>query len=106
MEELQKLKTDMVKWDRDYWVVCTIKAKRNDHNEGVIRQFKLFCKNETDNDYTQGLKRLLEHYSTDWKYESLYNEISELKTDIAEIKISKDQEVQTRKDKKENGGTF
>ena len=57
------------KWDKEFWIVTTIKCKRNDQNEEVIDSFKKFCELETDNDYTQGLKRLLEHYQASFLFE-------------------------------------
>ena len=57
-------------------------------NNIVWDAFLQFCKLEADNNYLLGIKMLLQSYSTDWKYNSLYNEIQELK-----IKVSEQQEV-------------
>jgi hypothetical protein len=60
-------------------------------NQKVWDTFLLFCENEADNNYLQGIKVLLESYSTDWKYASLYNDIESIKKDLFDLKEKKNE---------------
>ena len=51
-------------------------------NNIVWDAFLQFCKLEADGNYLMGIKMLLQSYSTDWKYQSLYDEIQELKSHV------------------------
>jgi len=61
-------------------------------NQSIIKTFILMCENESDNNWILGLKKLLESYSTDWKYASLYDDISELRQELAKLKNEKEKE--------------
>ncbi len=56
----------------------SIKAEDTLENLQVHSAFKEFCRIETDNNYTLGLKKLLEYYQGDFKLELLYNKMEEL----------------------------
>ena len=73
-------------WDGFIGVI--IKAKDTEEHQMVHDAFREFCKIETKNDYTQGLKILLQNIETDYKYELLYEEISRLKADFEAIKAT------------------
>jgi hypothetical protein len=64
----------------------SIKAEDTEQNQNVHNDFKEFCRLETDNNYTLGLRKLLESYSGDTKFEILYQEIQSLKNDIEVLK--------------------
>jgi hypothetical protein len=51
----------------------------------VHNDFRVYCQRETNGDYTQGIKQLLEQQRADWKYEVLYEEILALKRDLAAL---------------------
>lgn len=65
----------------------SIKARDTDENVAVHAAFKEFCKVECDDNYTAGLRKLLEYYQDDAKYESLWQNIAFLKQEIDELKI-------------------
>lgn len=78
----------------------SIKADDTEPNRKTHESFKEFCKTECDDNYTLGLRKLLEYYQLDWKYESLWDEIGILKGElevlknkIKEEKKEKDNEV-------------
>lgn len=79
----------------------SIKANDTNENQAIHDGFKKFCEVETDSNYTQGLKRLLEHIEMDYKYEALYDKIASQASDIVELK----QEIKKLKEKpnKEEG---
>jgi len=69
-------------------------------NNSVWSTFVQFCKLEADGNYLMGLKILLTSYSTDWKYQSLYDEIQTLKEKMLQSqsrveKVSKDRSIKT-----------
>jgi hypothetical protein len=67
----------------------SIKAKDTEENNRVHNMFREFCKVEVDDNYTLGLKKLLEYYAEDYKFESLHLMIEELKAEIDELRESK-----------------
>ena len=76
----------------------SIKAKDTEENKRVHDLFRDFCKSEADDNYTLGLKRLLEYYMEDFKFESLHLMIEELR---AEVDILKSKTDEPKKDKTE-----
>lgn len=62
----------------------TIKANNTLENAHVHEEFKSFCKAETNNDYTQGIRKLLDYYVEDYKFSILAAKIEEL-----EVKLNK-----------------
>ena len=62
-----------------------------EQNRAIKDTFITFCKLETENNWFQGLKRLLENYSEDWKHESLSLQISDLREEIENLKKQKEQ---------------
>jgi len=83
------------------------KIKRNfvisyyntEENQQIINTFKLLCEKETDNHYLLGLKKLIETYSTDWKYELISYEIQTIKEELAKIKNNNPQQLMDTKNK-------
>jgi len=72
----------------DGYTTLFIKSKDTVENEATLISFREFCKIETDNHYTLGLRKLLEYYQGDYKTELIYDEMLELKTVIADLKAS------------------
>lgn len=68
----------------------SIKANDTEENQAVHTGFKEFCKIECDNNYTLGLKRLLEHYEHQTHIEALWSKIAELEANMAEEKPKKE----------------
>ena len=77
----------------------SIKAKDTEGNQRVHDMFREFCKVEVDDNYTLGLKKLLEYYAEDYKFESLHLMIEELKAEIDELRTKIDK-------KKDDTGLF
>lgn len=80
--------------------VFKVKYHGTKENVAVHEAFKEYCRLQTDNNYLQGIKRLLELASVDWKYESLHEEIIELKNKVVLLeqeKESKKEELLTSK---------
>ena len=76
----------------------SIRADDTPENLAVHKAFREFCKVETNNDYTQGLRKLLEYYQGDFKYELINDRITELNTTLLDLKGSII-EVTKKKDK-------
>lgn len=55
---------DLKKISDEGFIKFTIRADDNDYNESIHKAFRDFCYHETRNDYTKGLKFLLEQYDT------------------------------------------
>jgi len=66
----------------------SIKAEDTKENESVHTAFKEFCKVETDNNYTQGLRKLLEYYQNDFKYEMLFDRQEEQTVTLEDLRGS------------------
>lgn len=90
---MSEIETDMKKMDlkslsEDGCIRLVLKAKDTEVNQAVYEGFKEFCKIETDNNYTVGLRKLLEFYQMDYRNELIVNEINDLRVVLAEIKTS------------------
>ena len=70
------------------YIRFSIKADDTEENQAVHDAFKEFCKVETDNSYTQGLRKLMEYYQGDFKYELLNNAMNELRVLVDDLKSS------------------
>lgn len=75
--------------------VFAVKYNNNEGNRAVHEAFISFCWSETDGNYLQGIKRLLENYNSDYRYELLSNEIEVLKQEISskETSVNKGKEA-------------
>lgn len=60
--------------------------------------FKEFCKLESNNNYTQGLRLLLKYYEDDFKFSFLADKISELEFRIDELKSDLIPKLEPKKD--------
>jgi hypothetical protein len=60
-------------------------------NAVVVDNFKRFALSETDDNYIQALKKLLEYYQADMKYQNLLAELMFLKHEVELLKASKPQ---------------
>jgi hypothetical protein len=69
------------------YVRFSIKAEDSPYNVSVHSAFKEFCSVECDNNYTLGLKKLLEHYERDAHYEALWDGLSALRQEVEDLKL-------------------
>lgn len=63
----------------------SIKATDSIENQAIHNGFKEFSKIECNNDFTLGLKRLLEHYEHQNHIEALWSKMAELDARFEEI---------------------
>ena len=66
----------------------TIKYPDTEENKKTHEAFKDFCRTETDNNYTLGIRKLLEYYQSDFKYEMIYDRLEEQAVVLQELKAS------------------
>lgn len=79
----------------------SIKADDTEENQKVHDAFRAFAKLETDNNFTQALRKLLENLERDWKFEMVWNKLEELETKVAALGKPKSEEKEVR-----DNGTF
>jgi hypothetical protein len=79
---------------------CTLFFKDNnsDDNQRTKKLFVEFAWSESNGNYFQALKRLLENYSIDYKYASLYEAIELIKADVALLESSLQKPVDDKKE--------
>jgi len=77
--------------------------RNSESNQRIHKTFIKFCEEETDSNYLQGIKRLLEAYGTDWKYVELHQDILDLKQELFKLHKQK-QEIKTEKPKRKTFG--
>jgi hypothetical protein len=82
------------------YIRFSIKSNDTVENQNIHTAFKEYCKTECDNNYTLGLKFLLENYESDFKYTSLYDHIVNLTKRVNEL------ESQCKKAEKTEQGAF
>ena len=78
----------------------SIKADDTEENQKVHEAFKEFCKIECDNNYTLGLRKLLEYIEEDAKYASMQMNIESINSRVSDIetKISQPKEEKEKED--------
>lgn len=74
----------------------TVKAKDNDINQGTHEKFKFFCKENSEGNYTLGLKILLDMVEQDYKYLTLYEDIIELRDEVEQLKEVKKEKTEDK----------
>jgi len=67
------------------FLFLNVRYNNTEPNRAVHKAFTQFCWDNTDGSYLQGLKVLLENYSLDYKYESLFLQIEELKSSVVDL---------------------
>lgn len=86
MDEANDAIREMKQLGAEGYIRFSIKADDTTANQHVHDAFREFCKVECSNDYTLGLKTLLEYYQADAKFSSLYDHIQEIRAELAEVK--------------------
>ena len=70
----------------------SIKARDNDFNVDTLDEFRQFCRDYTNGNYTLGLSLLLAYYEERTTYSILYTELEELKGRVVSME-EQDKEV-------------
>lgn len=85
-----------------------VKFNATDSNVKTFKEFKEFCKENTDNNYLLGIRKLLGFYKADYKYQSLYDLIEELqvKTNQIEHELIKKDNDKKEKEERPTVNTF
>ena len=83
------------------YIRFSIKAEDTAENVKVHADFKEYCKVECDNNYTQGLKTLLEYVKADVKTMAMYELIDALSARIAVLEAKALEPVKEEKKEKE-----
>jgi len=103
MDEKKKIETSL---DRDGLreiakgtIRFSIKADDTLENLQVHSAFKSFCQIETDNNYTLGIRKLLEYYESDAKIGTIFNLLQEQSVALQDLTSSV---VEMQKQKKSN----
>ena len=93
---MNKLQTQIEQKIKKYFKIGFFNTEANNT---VKDTFVQFCTLETDGNYLQGIKKLLENYSLDWKYASLYEELQSLKVELNKFKVQplKEEDVKVYK---------
>jgi len=65
--------------------IFKVKYNGTDENKEIHHRFQEFCFRNSDNSYIIGIKMLLDSFETDWKYETLYNELVNVKNLVASM---------------------
>ncbi len=99
MNPIEEVKGDFMD-DGKIWF--TIRANNTPENIAIHKAFKEYSKIECDNNYTLGLRNLMEYRQADFKYESLYAELQQVKAEVKELKAK----IEPKKEKKDNEDTF
>lgn len=71
--------------DVSKYKVFTVKYNNTDPNNLVHKAFIEFAWAETDGNYLMALKKLLENYSEDYRYNSLYLQLEDLKGSVVSL---------------------
>lgn len=64
----------------------SIKFNNTEENRDIVKTFKAFAWKESDGSFLQAMKRLVENYSSDYKYAALYDMIISLSEEIKQLK--------------------
>lgn len=100
MEMTDKIAENLREADFEGHIGFSIKAENNDVNQVVHDGFKEFCKYETQDNYTLGLKLLLETWEQFYKLTSIIDAVKELEVRLEALENPKKKEE--KKDDDEN----
>jgi len=107
---VDKIETDVKEMNlRDIaqgYIRFSIKAEDTLENMQVHAAFKEFCRVETDNNYTLGVRKLMEYYQGDFKIELLYNKLEELNAMLADLRGSVVELQKKPKEEEEDSSNF
>jgi hypothetical protein len=80
-------------WDKDT-IGFSVVADNTEPNRIIIQGFKDFCEEQTQGNYTLGLKQLLSNWYSDYKNQMLYDRITELEFKLSQYESKKEQNVE------------
>jgi hypothetical protein len=83
----------------------SIKAEDTPQNAATHGAFKEFCEVECDNNYTLGLRKLLENYETDARFEGMWDHIATLRDEVVELQ-KRVEALEKPVKKEDKGGVF
>ena len=75
-----------------------MKDNNSEDNRNVKKSFIAFAWEESNGNYFQAMKRLLENYSADYKYASLFEAIQGIKANVAMLESSLQTPVEEKKE--------
>lgn len=79
------------------YVILKIKAEDTENNQKIFSAFRELAQSECRNDYTLTLRKLLEYYEADAKFEQLWYVIHELEERIATLEAEKTKPIKKEK---------
>ena len=80
----------------------SVKAKDTEENAGVHTKFREYAKKQCDGNYTLAIKLLLDYVESDYKYQSLFEQILDLGTELDEIKVKVNEDKKEKDEVKKN----
>lgn len=78
-EQIESFLNDAKVWS------FNVKFNNNPENWSIMDEFKTFCKKESSNNYLLGIKKLIDYYTMDFKYASLFDLIEHLRSDLIDV---------------------
>lgn len=82
------------------YLFLNIKYNNTEPNKVIHKTFTQFCWDNCDGSYLQGLKILMENYALDYKYESLFLQIEDLKSSVVTLAEQLKDKPEEKKEKK------
>jgi hypothetical protein len=71
--------------DVSKYLFLNIKYNNTEPNKAIHKAFTQFCWDNVDGSYLQGLKLLMDNFALDYKYESLFLQIEDLKSSVVTL---------------------
>ena len=87
--------------DISKYLFLNIKYNNTEPNKIIHKAFTQFCWENCDGSYLQGLKLLMNNYALDYKYESLFLQIEELKSSLLDLAEQLKQQPEEKKEEKQ-----
>jgi len=110
MKEENGVKTDIKDMElrkiTSGYIRFSIKADDTKENTLTHEAFREFCRIECDNNYTLGIRKLLEYYQSDFKYEMLSDKIMNVEQVLYELKTDFEKSKEEPKKVKEEANAF
>ena len=78
-EQIESFLNDAKVWS------FNVKFNNTQDNWKIMESFKDFCRKETGDNYLLGINKLLDYYTMDFKYASLFDLIEQLRADLTDV---------------------
>ena len=105
MEDQKDIRKELSGLGEHGYISFKIKYNNTEENRQVHDIFRKFAETETDNHYLLALKKLLENYSDDYRFEALWEKISLVESAMVEL-TQHNQPKQEEKKKEEEPSKF